>query len=122
MEERAALQPQTMDAESALGERRIVRRLRLEADLALVRGARKNPADRARPAFQQPADAACAFSERRLGLAAVGCDVGLEPLRRSIEHSRSAGCTPPPRAPPAPILGGRARSPHRSWRYISLNR
>src|SRR5215467_7932834 len=113
MEQRAAFQPQAMDPAPALGER-MIQRLRLGADLALVRGARKNPADRARQAFQQLAEPACAFSERRLGVAAVCRDVGLETLRRSIEHSRSAGYAPPPRAPPAPILGGRARSPNRS--------
>src|SRR5262249_16697941 len=41
-------------------------------------------------------------------------EVGLETLRRSIEHSRSAGCAPPSQVPPAPILGGRAWSPSRS--------
>src|SRR5207244_2002064 len=40
-------------------------------------------------------------------------DGGLETLRRSIEHSRSAGCAPPSQAPPAPILGGQAWSPSR---------
>src|SRR5712671_1113673 len=114
MEKRAALQPQAMDAAPALRERRIIARLRLEADLALVRNARKNPAHRARPACQQLDEPACAFSEPRLSVAAVRRDVGLETLRRSIEHSRSVGCAPPPRAPPAPILGGRARSPNRS--------
>src|SRR5690242_21691434 len=105
MEKRAALQPQAMAA-TALRDSRIIRRLRLEAGLALVRGARKNPAERARAAFQQIAEIACAFGERRLGVAAVFRDVGLETLRRSIEHSRSVGYAPPPRAPLAPILGG----------------
>src|SRR5262249_62102631 len=96
------------------GGRLIPRPLRRGALSPAVRGGQKPPAAGARPAFNRPAGPACASSERRLGVAAVFRDVGLEPFRRSIEHSRSADYAPPPRAPPAPIRGGRARSPNRS--------